>query len=289
MPTRTRNQSAPAVLAVLLGIAATAAPPAAAAAEHHRPVPLRIATYNIHAGSGMDEVFDLDRQAAAVRALHADVIGLQEVDVHWGARSRHLDVARELAERLGMRVSFAPIYSLDPASAGQPRREFGVAVLSRHPIRSATNHEITRLSTQDPNPVPAPAPGFGEVALKVRGVPVQVFVTHLDYRADPAVRVAQVADTRRIMAAERRSVPGARQILLGDFNAVPSAPELTPLWTELTDAGPSGPGTYPANAPTRRIDYVAVGEGVRVRTATIPNEPTASDHRPLVAEVALRR
>ncbi|MZD54955.1 metal-dependent hydrolase [Streptomyces sp. SID5606] len=266
---------------------AVAAPPAAAGQGH--AVPLRIATYNIHAGTGSDGVFDLDRQAAALRALDADVIGLQEVDVHWGERSQGLDVAGELARRLGMRVSFAPIYSLDPVTAGSPRREYGVAVLSRFPVRSEANHEITRLSTQDENPVPAPAPGFGEVTLKVRGVPVQVFVTHLDYRADAAVRVAQVADTRRIMARERAARPGARQVLLGDFNAEPSAPELGPLWRELRDAGAGTGGTYPAAAPEKRIDYVAVGRGVRVRDAAVPEEAAASDHRPVVADVSLAR
>ncbi|ANB09341.1 metal-dependent hydrolase [Streptomyces ambofaciens] len=264
---------------------ALTAPPASAGQGH--PVPLRVATYNIHAGTGSDGVFDLDRQAAALRALDADVIGLQEVDVHWGARSQGLDVAGELARRLGMRVSFAPIYSLDPVEAGGPRREYGVAVLSRFPVRSAANHEITRLSTQDENPVPAPAPGFGEVTLKVRGVPVQVFVTHLDYRPDPAVRVAQVADTRRIMARERAALPGARQILLGDFNAEPAAPELRPLWADLRDAGAGSGGTFPAAAPVKRIDYVAVGEGVRVRGASVPEEAVASDHRPVVADVSL--
>ncbi|MFE6890010.1 endonuclease/exonuclease/phosphatase family protein [Streptomyces sp. NPDC057694] len=288
MPRRSRSASQLALAIAVLSLVAAA--PAAAAGQHGPPpVPLRIATYNIHAGAGADNVFDLDRQAAALRALHADVIGLQEVDVHWGTRSQNLDVARELADRLGMRVSFAPIYSLDPVTAGEPRREFGVAVLSRYPIRSAVNHEITRLSTQDPNPVPAPAPGFGEVTLKVRGVPVQVFVTHLDYRADPSVRVAQVADTRRIMTAERSAVRGARQVLLGDFNAAPGAAELGPLWGELRDAGPADGGTYPAGAPVQRIDYVAVGAGIDVRSTSIPDEPTASDHRPVVAEVAVRR
>ncbi|WP_428953673.1 endonuclease/exonuclease/phosphatase family protein [Streptomyces sp. cg35] len=288
MPIRTRALPQLTLSAALLSLV-LAVPPASAAAGPHGAVPLRIATYNIHAGAGMDNVFDLDRQAAALRSLHADVIGLQEVDVHWGTRSQGRDVARELAERLGMQVSFAPIYSLDPDPAGGPRREFGVAVLSRYPIRAAANHEITRLSTQDPNPVPAPAPGFGEVTLKVRGVPVQVFVTHLDYRADPAVRVAQVADTRRIMAAERGSVPGARQVLLGDFNAAPSAPELGPLWQELRDAGPANGGTYPADAPVNRIDYVAVGEGIRVRSVSVPGEAAASDHRPVVADLSMPR
>ncbi|MBZ6139976.1 endonuclease/exonuclease/phosphatase family protein [Streptomyces olivaceus] len=264
-----------------------AAPPASA--DRGSAVPLRIATYNIHAGTGSDGVFDLDRQATALRALDADVIGLQEVDVHWGARSGDLDVAGELARRLGMRVSFAPIYSLDPVTAQGPRREYGVAVLSRFPVRAAANHEITRLSTQDEDPVPAPAPGFGEVTLKVRGVPVQVFVTHLDYRADPAVRVAQVADTRRIMARERAARPGARQVLLGDFNAEPSAPELGLLWRELRDAAAGAPGTYPAADPAKRIDYVAVGRGVRVRGVSVPEEAVASDHRPVVAELTLAR
>ncbi|MEU5820640.1 MULTISPECIES: endonuclease/exonuclease/phosphatase family protein [Streptomyces] len=276
------------VAAGLLG--AALAPPATAAGHGPGPsVPLRVATYNIHAGAGMDNVFDLDRQAAALRALDADVIGLQEVDVRWGDRSEWRDLAAELGRRLRMHVSFAPIYSLDPVEEGGPRREFGVAVLSRYRIVSAENHDLTRLSTQDPNPVPAPAPGFGEVVLEVRGLPVHVYATHLDYRADPSVRVAQVADTRRIMAqdqrAERRPV---RQILLGDFNAPPTAPELAPLWKELTDIEPGGP-TYPAQDPVQRIDYVAVSKNtVRVRSAAVA-ETLASDHRPVVADLSLRR
>ncbi|WP_405714827.1 MULTISPECIES: endonuclease/exonuclease/phosphatase family protein [unclassified Streptomyces] len=276
------------VAAGLLG-SALAPPAAAAGLAHESPVPLRVATYNIHAGAGMDNVFDLDRQTAELRSLDADVIGLQEVDVRWGDRSEWRDLAGELAGRLGMQVSFAPIYRLDPLTPGAPMREFGVAVLSRYRIVSAENHDITRLSTQDPNPVPAPAPGFGEVVLRVKGLPVHVYATHLDYRGDPSLRIAQVADTRRIMAedrvSERRPV---RQILLGDFNAAPAAPELAPLWQELDDVEPGGP-TYPAQDPVQRIDYVAVSKDtVRVRDAAVA-ETLASDHRPVVADLLLRR
>ncbi|MEW2487959.1 endonuclease/exonuclease/phosphatase family protein [Streptomyces sp. NPDC048411] len=268
------------IAAGLLG--AVAAPPAGAAGQGH-PVPLRVATYNIHAGSGMDNVFDLDRQAAELRSLDADVIGLQEVDVHWGTRSEWRDVAGELAKRLDMRVSFAPIYSLDPETSGASRREFGVAVLSKYRIVSAENHEITRLSTQVPNPVPEPAPGFGEVVVRVKGMPVHVYVTHLDYRGDPSVRIAQVADTRRIMAEDE-----GPKVLLGDFNAEPGAPELAPLWEDLTDADPNAP-SFPALDPVKRIDCVAVSkDAVRVRDAAVA-ETLASDHRPVVADLLLLR
>ncbi|MFE3370192.1 endonuclease/exonuclease/phosphatase family protein [Streptomyces sp. NPDC059173] len=274
--------------ASLLG--ALLAPPAVAAPAHRSPagetsggLPLRVATYNIHAGAGMDGVFDLDRQTAELRALDADVIGLQEVDRHWGSRSEWRDLAGDVARRLRMHVSFAPIYSLDPAQPGGPRAEYGVAVLSRHRIVGAENHEITRLSTQDPNPVPAPAPGFGEVVVRVRGLPVHVYVTHLDYRPDPAVRVAQVADTRRIMAEDR-----GPKILLGDFNAEPDAPELAPLWRELADADPGAP-TFPARNPVKRIDFVAVSkERTAVRRAWVPDS-LASDHRAVVADLLIRR
>ncbi|MFI9467079.1 endonuclease/exonuclease/phosphatase family protein [Streptomyces sp. NPDC052492] len=274
-----------AVAVLLAAVLSLAAAPAAAAEEAPASgsVPLRVATYNIHAGAGEDQVFDLDRTAAALRGLRADVIGLQEVDVHWGDRSAFADEARALAGRLRMRVFFAPIYDLDPAVEGGERRQYGVAVLSRHPVLYAENHEITRLSTQTPDPVPAPAPGFAEVVIRVKGVPTHVYTTHLDYRADPSIRAAQVDDMLEVLAADR----GPR-ILVGDFNADASAPELAPLWHTLRDAAPDAGPTYPAIEPEKRIDLITVSHGVAVTGARVP-ETDASDHRPVVADLRLPR
>ncbi|MGW0816397.1 endonuclease/exonuclease/phosphatase family protein [Streptomyces viridiviolaceus] len=276
---------AAAVLAA--AVLATAVPAAAAdtgvPGAQAPPVPLRVATYNIHAGAGQDGIFDLDRTAEAVRGLRADVIGLQEVDVHWGSRSDFVDEARALAEELDMRVFFAPIYDLDPAAEGGERRQYGVAVLSRYPVLEAENHEITRLSTQTSDPVPAPAPGFAEVVVNVKGSHVHVYATHLDYRADPSVREAQVADMLDVLAADR-----GPKILVGDFNAEATAPELAPLWQQLRDAAPDGGGTYPAIGPVKRIDFVTVSPDVTVAGArTVATD--ASDHRPVVTDVMLHR
>ncbi|MEY9484376.1 endonuclease/exonuclease/phosphatase family metal-dependent hydrolase [Streptomyces calvus] len=280
-----RSTRVAAVLAAAL--LATAAPATAAGAgtpgDRGPAVPLRVATYNIHAGAGQDQVFDLDRTAAALRDLDADVIGLQEVDVHWGARSDFVDEARALAGKLDMRVFFAPIYDLDPATPGGERRQYGVAVLSRHPVLDAENHEITRLSTQTSDPVPVLTPGFAEVVVNVRGARVHVYSTHLDYRSDPSVREAQVADMLDVLAADR-----GPKVLVGDFNAEPTAPELAPLWTKLRDAAPGGGGTYPALDPVKRIDLVTVSPGVTISGArTVAS--TASDHRPVVADLLLHR
>ncbi len=277
-------------LFVLAGaVPAAASVPLPAARQVALRVALRVATYNIHAGAGMDNQFDLVRQADAIRAMHADVVGLEEVDVHWGARSEWRDLTQELAELLDMDVYFGHIYSLDPPTEGAPRREYGIAILSHYPIVHAENHEITRLSTQDPNPTPAPAPGFPEAVVDVQGALVHVYATHLDYRADPTVRQLQVADTDRIMAEDG---DGAQQVLLGDFNATPDAPELAPLWDRLTDAWYATHGTggesYPADVPVKRIDYVTVSRGVTVTSCEVP-VTLASDHRPVVADLVVTR
>ncbi|MET7436036.1 endonuclease/exonuclease/phosphatase family protein, partial [Streptomyces flaveolus] len=262
---------------------ATAADRVAGAGPAASRVPLRVATYNIHAGAGQDNVFDLDRTAAAIRELDADVIALEEVDVHWGARSDFTDEARELAGKLRMRFFFAPIYDLPPATPGGERRQYGVAILSRLPVRGAWNHEITRLSTQTPDPVPAPGPGFAEVAVKVRGTLVHVYATHLDYRTDPSVRRAQVDDMLGVLAED-----SGPKVLLGDFNAEPDAPELARLWGPLADAAPGGGKTYPAVDPVKRIDLVTVSPDVTV-TGARESATTASDHRPVVADLLLHR
>ncbi|HLS07939.1 endonuclease/exonuclease/phosphatase family protein [Lentibacillus sp.] len=111
---------------------------------------IRMATYNMHTGIGTDGNYNLDRLANTIRESGADIIGLQEVDVHWSSRSQFENQIEILADTLNMDYSFAPIYNLDPPAAGELRRQYGVAVLSKHPILHAENHDIARLSTQDP-------------------------------------------------------------------------------------------------------------------------------------------
>ena len=260
---------------------------AAAPAAGGKAVPLRVMTYNVHAGIGADGRLDLDRTAAAIRASGAGIVALQEVDVHWSARSNWADQARELARRLGMQVRFAPIATLQPPEPGAPPRQFGLAVLSRHPILHAENHHITRLPTQEPGPVPAPAPGFPELVVNVRGVRLHVYATHLDFRPDPAVRAMQVRDMLAVTGQDP-----APKVLLGDFNASPQAAELAPLWGPFRDAwalaGTGAGWTFPAHQPDRRIDYVTASPDVRVVGARVP-ATLASDHLPVVADLLLPR
>lgn len=253
-----------------------------ACVHHSRAEPgiaLRVMTYNIRSGNG-----DITKTADAIRAESPDIVGLQEVDVHWAERSAFADQATELGAMLGMNVRFARIYDLEPIHSGEPRRQFGVALLTRFPVIEWANHEIARLSTQDPNPVPQPMPGFLEARINVRGTIVRVFNTHLDYRADPKVRGMQVRDILRYMADS--ALP---TILVGDLNAGPDAAELQPLRAKLRDAWSDAEGsglTYPADKPEKRIDMILVSSHFRPLAAHVPGT-LASDHRPVVSDLKL--
>ena len=236
-------------------------------------------SYNIRSGNG-----NLDGTAAAIRAASPDIVALQEVDVHWAERSKFADEASALAARLQMSVRFAPIYRLAPASDTAAPREFGVALLSRFPIVRSSNDSLTRLSTQETNPVPRRMLGLLDVTVDVHGTLVRILNTHLDYRKDPHVRAAQVSEMLDYLADD-----STRTIVCGDMNAGPTAPELQPLLHRLRDtwSGAADSGfTYPADQPTERIDYVLVTPDFRVRSTHVP-ATLASDHRPVLANLVL--
>jgi endonuclease/exonuclease/phosphatase family metal-dependent hydrolase len=264
------------VAALVIGVVASCVP----LRKTGGGIPLRVMTYNIRSGNG-----NLDSTATAIRAQAPDVVALQEVDVHWAERSAFADQVSALAAKLGMEARFAPIYSLPGASSDSPRREFGVALLSRFPIVRFRNDSIARLSTQVQTPTPALAPGLLDALLDVGGHPVRVFSTHLDYRKDPAVRTQQVREMLGFIGG--MEVP---TLVFGDLNAAPNASELQPLLARLHDAwsGQADPGfTYPAEAPKARIDYVLVSPQFSVQSVRVP-DTQASDHRPVVAELMLR-
>ena len=248
----------------------------------HAPAatPLRVMSYNIHAGTGgITAIADVIRDAAP------DIVALQEVDVHWSDRSGYADLATELAERTGMEVRFGHIYDLAEDRPGAPRRQYGLAVLSRHPIRAFDNHIIPRLSSIADEPEPLPRPGFLELTIDVDGRAVRVFDTHLDYRGDPRVRRLQVAAMLDVIGTGDQPT-----ILIGDLNAEPGAAELQPLLARLRDAWDPGAGpglTFPADTPVKRIDYVLVSRHFDVHTTRVPVS-VASDHRPVVVDLTLR-
>src|SRR5687768_5205621 len=137
-------------LSLAVAVAVACSPPAAVNGGNTPAGGVRVMTYNIQAGGG-----GLGKVADVIRAAAPDIVALQEVDVHWSERSTFADQAALLGKLLGMHARFALIYRIAATDSTKPPREYGLALLSKCPIQSFTNHTLTRLSTQETNPVPA--------------------------------------------------------------------------------------------------------------------------------------
>ena len=239
--------------------------------------PIRVMSFNIHHGVGTDGVLDLQRIADMIKSQGADIVGLQEVDRHWSERSNFVDQTAWLARELNMHVVYGANLDNDPLEPGQPRRQYGTAILSAVPILDWDNTYLSRYEGHEQR-------GLLRARVVVRGVPVQVYNTHLQHN-DAAERLDQCEAIKALIGTPDESV-----VLVGDLNAVPTAPEITTLLDGLIDAWEQagiGDGyTIPSENPNRRIDYVLTSDDVVARTAAVVTSD-ASDHLPVYADLLL--
>ncbi len=228
---------------------------------------IRIMTFNIHHGEGLDRRHDLERIARLVDG--ADLVALQEVDRFWGARSGFSDQLSWLADRMQMEAVFGANLDRDPAEPGAPRRQYGTAILSRLGIDDWAHTLLESAGDDEQRGLLVAYIDVGDSALTIANV-------HLESWS-PAVRLSQAAQVREFLAA----VAPGDMVLLGDFNATPDAPEIATMGVGLVDAwgvGGDGDGaTFPSPVPGRRIDYVLVSPELSVRQASVI-ATDASDH-----------
>ncbi|MFE1027000.1 endonuclease/exonuclease/phosphatase family protein [Streptomyces sp. NPDC058818] len=182
-------------------------------------VPNRVMTWNI---CNPCEVSNVDR-AAEIATYAPQVIGLQEACLRDVERIRdHLENLYGLVYH----VEYGMVLQHRGRCGGVPWNPggFGQAVLSAAPMTDRVHVEYPDGGSEDR--------GYMAVTTLVGGQPVRVFNTHLAQRRQEAVR----ADQAGVLAAE--VARHDRAVVLGDFNAVPDAPELARMWALAADTDP---------------------------------------------------
>jgi len=237
---------------------------------------LRVLTYNIHHGEGMDGKFDYDRLAAVIACAKPDLVALQEVD-RGTRRAGGVDQPALLAEKLGMYQAFGEAM---PYSGGQ----YGEAILSRYPFESVTTHKLSCASGQEPRAALA-------VSVKPWGEnspAIQFTGTHLCHQS-AATRLRQAAEIDAALADWEGPA-----LLAGDFNFGPdTAPYLllAEKWSDaarLKSVETPTMGAHKAPEERRlRIDYIWIrpSRGLKVISVDVIEEPLASDHLPVLVVV----
>jgi endonuclease/exonuclease/phosphatase family metal-dependent hydrolase len=226
---------------------------------------IRVLSYNIHHGEGVDGVLDLPRIAGVIRAADPDVAALQEVD-RKTTRTKQVDQAAELGRLTGMTVAFGGNIELQGGS-------YGNALLSRWPTDPAANHKLPRFDEGEQRgvlAVPLRPPGWPE--------PLLFLATHFDHRRDDRERLASAARVNELAPADGLA------ILAGDLNAGPASPVLAALRASWAGDSKEHP-TTPVGAPARQIDFVLCRPAARWRIASmrVLDEAVASDHRAILA------
>jgi endonuclease/exonuclease/phosphatase family metal-dependent hydrolase len=249
---------------------------------------VRIATFNIlHGRSPEDDRVDVDRLAAAVKSLDADVLGLQEVDRDQ-PRSMGADLTAVAAGAMGVHEhQFVAALSGTPggtwmAATGEEQpgsASYGIALLSRYPVISWRVVRLPPLRTSVPlwstwthRPFLARDEPRVAVAAVLDGPFGQFTVcnTHLSFI--PGWNAVQL---RRLV----RSLTGTREplALIGDLNMQqPQAARVSGLRPIASAA------TFPAPRPRRQIDHVLVRGRLRATGPAEAVQLPLSDHRALV-------
>ncbi|MBA4148220.1 MAG: endonuclease/exonuclease/phosphatase family protein [Verrucomicrobia bacterium] len=239
------------------------------------PQTIRVMTYNLHHGRGLDGKVDIARQAEVIKQERADIVALQEMD-RVVERSGRVDQIGELARLTGMNFFWDKNINFQGG-------EYGNGLLSRFPILQQTNTHYKMIHPNEQR-------GLMQVVLDVNGRKLLVMNTHIDYRGDiDEERLMNVKEIKE--AADRaRDIP---LIIMGDFNDDPwtrthqrMRQEFVDVWELLGE----GIGyTYDGPDRSKRLDYIYIRPSEALQPVRIwVTESTASDHRPVTAEFILK-
>jgi endonuclease/exonuclease/phosphatase family metal-dependent hydrolase len=238
------------------------------------PVTLRVMSYNIHHGEGLDGKVDLLRIAQLIQEQGADIVGLQEVD-KGVERTQRRDLPAELAALTGMTCVFSNNYYHQGG-------EYCNAVLTKFPVKRWTNLHYKMLR-------PGEQRGILQLVLDVRGRELVFLNTHIDYRPDDSERWSNTAEIEELA----RHYAGKPILMVGDFNDTPESRVCRRIAETFEDTwalvGQGEGFTIPAANPRKRIDYLWISKDKSLvpLKAWVPHSE-ASDHLPVMAEFQLK-
>jgi endonuclease/exonuclease/phosphatase family metal-dependent hydrolase len=243
---------------------------------------LRIMTYNVHGCVGMDGRLSSRRIAKVISQYEPDIVALQELDVG-RARSGGYDQAMLMAEILNMDHHFH-------ASMQMAEERFGDAILSSYPMRLVKQGRLSRqsrFSFLEPR-------GVLWVEIDFHGTSIQIINTHLGLN-----KRERLVHTKELLGEGwlQNSQCKGPVILCGDFNALPGSKVLNLFQNQLVNVQKKAGriihrSTWFGRFPFACLDYIFVGPDFDVTEVQIGDSwlaRLASDHRPLVTEIKIKR
>ena len=232
---------------------------------------IKVISYNIHYGLGMDGKKDLARIAKIISDQKPDIVGLQEIGSH--------AMAKELGRLTGMSYVFGQsLCKLDG---------YGDAILCKHPYKTLKNYSIPSASSSR---YQAMAIDVDLSSVFGKGATVRFINTHFDWLRTIGSQEARLATVDVI---ERAFFTDSKlpAILTGDLNATPESAPLKKLIAKGWHYENLGKNLFTIGSknPRRQIDYILTRSKTawQVTATEVLNEPVASDHLPITMTLKL--
>lgn len=236
-------------------------------------VDLTVVTYSIHRGEGVDERYSSIRIARTLEQYKPDLVALQEVDM--GTNRTHGDSqAVIIANHLGMFYAFGKTINLMGG-------EYGNAILSKYPILSVQNTDISPGETSERRGLLRVTVDLGFRTMRFYSTQFGIMEEEVDYHSKRVGKIFRMLNLNEPI------------IFCGNLSAEPYSPLLTPLMDQLLDLGTyfgNKTSTYPTPLMTRRIDYILTNKYVQPVEYFVPRDTLtikSSDHLPVVAKVRI--
>ena len=252
------------------------------------PILLKVLSYNIHYGVGMDAQKDLNRIAAVINRLDPDLVGLQEVAD--SAMVATLAQLTQMSGVFGASTEKEPpnLYRLLDIPVPVAQLHYGDGILSKHPFQYSGNLSIPSASSSRYQAMCV------EVDVSKRygaGKKIRFITTHFDWLQTIGSQIARKAAVEVIEEAFMLDPVPLPTLLTGDLNATPESEVLQLLeqkgWRQ--ENFEKDLFTVPTRSPSKQIDYVLVRpqSAWRIVKVEVIEEDMASDHLPILMTVEL--
>lgn len=235
-----------------------------------------VITYDVMQGFSQQADFRFHRLARDLRRLDPDIIAFQEGET---ARisSGNTDLGFFLTSHLNMHS-----YNGPKPTVGA----YGLSFLSRFPIDEATTHYFSSRREQ--------IACVDAVIRVAEHQYVRLLVTHLGHRLredDQIQHIRSIADLLKNRQTKHRT---NASILVCDCDFTPLSAPYNATAEFFDDAwaakhGIEGGFTYDAIHPSRRVDYVWLGSGVRARRVEVLSDVINSDHLPVASALQIQQ
>ena len=220
---------------------------------------LRVMSYNVKNGGGLDGIKDINRCGELVRKAQPDVVAVQELDSC--TRRNKFYVLGKMAEAAGgYHAYYGPTI---PYAGGK----YGIGVLTKEPALSTEFHHL-------------PCPKEPRGLLVVEMQKYYILCTHLSL-SEP-YRVESVAIIKDVIS----KLKNKPVFIAGDMNAKPGSKPIVAFKEYATVLNDETKFTFPSTGPRVCIDYIfGVNGTFKVLGRKIFYESLASDHVPLYVDV----